>query len=146
MGILTDIRAGLAANLAAITDLQFAPGGQAYMLASPSGPAAHIYPGGGAGPIEYDQAMQRGMDRVPFTVQVMVPLTSDIGAQADLDAYIEPSGSRSVKEALESDRTLGGAADGLRVVSCTGYQQFAFEGRPTLLGAEWHVDVYATGT
>lgn len=146
MGILTDIRAGLAANLAAISDLQLAPGGQGYMLSAPTGPSAHIYPGGGAGPIEYDQAMQRGLDLIPFTVQVFVPLTSDIGAQANLDAYIEPTGTRSVKAALESDVTLGGAADTMRVVACTGYQQFVFEGRPPLLGAEWHVHIYATGS
>jgi hypothetical protein len=140
---LSDVRTALAANLAAIPDMQIVSGG--YMLSTPTPPAAHIYPGGPAGEIVYDLAMGRGLDRVPFTVQVFVSLASEIGGQTNLDEYIEPSGTRSVKAALESDPTLGGAAEDMRVTSCTGYQQFLFDGRPALLGAEWHVDVFVNG-
>lgn len=140
MGILTEVREGLAANLAAITPLQVADGG--YILSSPSPPASEIFPGGPAGSIVYDKAMQRGLDVIPFTVRVYVSLVSEIGGQKNLDEYLEPSGPMSVKAALESDTTLGSAAEDLHVVSCTGYRQFLFEGRPPLLGAEWHVDVY----
>jgi hypothetical protein len=142
MGALTDMREGLRANLATITDLQVS----AYMLSSPTPPSAHVVPGGDAGDIDYDQAMGRGLDLWRFTVQAFVGLPTDQGAQVLLDTFMEPSGPQSVKEALESDCTLGGAADDLHVVSCTGYKQFVFEGRPPLLGAGWHVHVYANGS
>jgi hypothetical protein len=144
VAILSDIRDGLAVNLSGISGLQVPDRG--FILANPTPPAAEIIPGGPAGVIEYDLAFQRGLDKIPFTVRVYVSLTSDIGSQATLDEYIEPSGSRSVKEALESDTTLGGAANDLRVTSCSGPQQFIREGKPPVLGAEWHVDVYANGT
>jgi hypothetical protein len=144
VGTLLDIRTGLAANLGTIDAMQVNDNG--YINASPTPPSAEFFPGGPAGSIVYDRAMGRGLDVTPFTVRVYVSLVSDVGAQVNLDEYIEPSGTRSVKAALESDTTLGGAANDIHVVSCTGYQQFVFEGRPPLLGAEWHVDVYATGT
>lgn len=139
MASLTDIRTGLAANLRAIADLQVS----AYMLSQPTAPSAHVFPGGAAGDIEYHQAMRDGVESWPMTVQVFVALSADIGSQVNLDAYIASSGARSVKAAIEADTTLGGAAQDLIVVSCSGYRQFVFEGRPPLLGAEWHVRIYA---
>lgn len=144
MGILADIREGLAANLAAIPDLQIPERG--YMLSNATPPTSEIFPGGPAGRIEYDRAMGRGLDKIPFTVRVLVALASEIGAQAAMDDYLEPTGARSVRAALSADRTLGGAANSLHVVSCSGPQQFLPEGKPPLLGAEWFVDVYANGS
>ena len=138
---LTQIREGLAANLAALDDVQVSP----YMLANPTPPTVHLYPGGAAGDIEYDLAMRRGLDRWPFTVQAFVGSPSDIGAQVRLDEFIAPSGARSVKTVLEADPTLGGIVGGLQVVSCGGYRLYVFEGRAPVLGAEWHVEVLSTG-
>lgn len=140
------LRAGLAANLATIDGLQE----NAYLLTNPTPPAAEIEPA----PIEYDLAMQRGLDKWQFIVRVFVGMTSDVGAQKRLDTFMQSDGDTSIKAALESDPTLGGAADDLIVTKCSGYKIFAREiatasGRGSaggpLLGAEWTVEVYAEG-
>lgn len=149
MAALTDIREGLAANLRAVlTGVQVIP----YMLASPSPPTVHVYPGGGAELIEYDLAMGRGLDRWMFTVQAFVGTSSDQGAQMKLDEFIASSGPQSVKAAVEADQTLAGALTinpgetPVRVLSCTGYRVYARDGGSPVLGAEWNVQVLATGT
>lgn len=142
MADLAAIRAALADNLDTLTGIQVS----AYMLANPTPPSIHIYPGGPAGDIEYHHAMHGGVELWPFTVEAFVPLGSDIGAQQKLDAFINSTGTQSVKLAIEADRTLGGAAQDLKVVSTGGYQTVVFEGRPPVLRAEWTVHVYATGT
>lgn len=134
---LTEIREGLAANLACIPGLSE----HAYLLSNPTPPRAEIEPG----PIDYDRAFGRGMDEWTLIVRVEVALTSDIGGQKRLDLMLAPSGVFSVKEALESDTTLAGACDDLRVTSCTGYRTFVREGKPSTLGAEWTVQVIAAG-
>jgi hypothetical protein len=73
--------------------------------------------------------MGRGLDKWTFTVQAFVALASDIGAQVKLDAFLAPSGSQSVKAAIEADGTLGGIVADTSVVSCTGYRVYARDGR-----------------
>jgi hypothetical protein len=85
------------------------------------------------------------MDTWTMIVRVFVGVASDIGAQKRLDAMIASSGASSVKQALESDPTLGGTVDDLRVTRCTGYRVFTREGGTGVLGAEWEVEVIATG-
>lgn len=138
MATLEQIREGLKANLAAITGVQVS----AYMLAQPTPPAICVFPG----PIDYDQAMARGVDKWMLTIRAFAGLTSDEGAQIVLDRFLAPSGATSVKQAAESDKTLDGVVASVRVVSCTGYGVYQFEGRPPLLGADWSVEIYATGT
>src|SRR6266508_3862702 len=130
------LREGLAANLTTLPDIQVS----AYMLSSPTPPAAHVV----TGPVAYDMAMGRGLDDLTFRVQVFVGLVSDIGAQQNLDAYLAGSGALSVKQALESDKTLGGAAFGLQVTESTGPQMFTGDSGPVLM-AEWTVLVKAKG-
>ena len=90
--------------------------------------------------------MHRGLDEWTVIVQGFVPFTSDIGAQKQLDAMCAPSGSASVKAALESDRTLGGSVSDLHVIEQSpGAMAFANEGNPMLL-VEWKVQVIATGS
>lgn len=140
MASLAAIREALAAALRTIDDLQVS----AYMLANPTTPSAHVVPGGSAGDIEYHQAFGDGVESWPITVQVFVALSSDIGSQINLDEYIASSGARSVKAAIEADPTLGGAVHDLIVLSCSGYRTFVFEGRPPLLGAEFHIRIQAS--
>lgn len=138
MAKLGKIREGLAANLSTITGLQVSP----VMLATPSPPCAHIFPA----ETEYDLANARGLDRHYLTVQVLVPFTTDVGAQVSLDAYLAGSGPTSFKEAIENDRQLADACDDLRVVSASGYRLITYaEGIPPALGCEWRVEVIAQG-
>lgn len=138
MASLTSIREGLAANLGALEGIQVSP----YMLANPSPPCVHVYPAS----VEYDLAMRRGLDKWTLTVQAFVGLTADIGSQVKLDQFLASSGTQSVKTVLESDQTLGGTVSDVNVVSCTGYRVYVREGGGPVLGAEWVVEVLATGT
>src|SRR5437899_143814 len=133
MADLTAIRQGLAANLAALTGIQVSP----FMLANPTPPAVTLYPAD----VTYDLAMRRGLDRWAFTVQAFVGLTTDIGAQTTLDQFIASSGAQSVKTRIEADQTLGGLVSDVNVVTCTGYRLYLREGAPTVLGAEWRVEI-----
>lgn len=141
---LTQIREGIATNLSAIPDVQVS----AYMLASPTPPAIHVFPGTAAAgeAITYDLAFHRGLDEYHLTIQAFVGAVGDIGAQKLLDGFIAPTGTVSVKAAAESDRTLAGLVGSVHVTSCTGYRTYIAEGRPPVLGCEWAVEVLATGT
>jgi len=134
---LTQIREGLAASLATLDGVQVS----AYMLANPTPPAIHIYPAA----VEYDYTFRRGYDTWTLTVQAFVGYSSDIGAQKKLDAFLAPSGTQSLKQAAEADRTLGGIVESVRVVAATGYHEYAREGGSTVLGAEWQTEIYASG-
>lgn len=135
MADYTAIREALAANLTAVTGLQETP----YMLSRPTPPVAEVVPG----PIEYDQTYGRGEDELRFTVRVMVGKVTDRGSQKRLDRMLAPTGTDSIKTAVESNPTLGGLIDDLHVTGASGYRQFRREGGSPLLGAEWTVRVLA---
>ncbi len=133
--LIADIRAGIAANLATVTDTQIVR----YQLANPSTPSIAVFPA----QTEYNQAMSRGLDKYTFTVQAIVSVAVDENGQQQLDDFLEPSGSTSIRAAVESDRTLGGAVQNLQVTRVSGYTLFGDS--PPVLGAEWTVEVWASG-
>lgn len=134
MGKMADLRTAIAGTLSTLSGVQES----AYMLGNPTPPYAEVQPA----PIEYDLAMQRGLDKWMFIVRVFVGSTGDIGNQELLDTFIEPTGPLSVKTLIEADRTLGGKCDFVHVTGCSGYQLFQsrYTGNP-VLGAEWTVAV-----
>lgn len=136
MAGLSEIRAGLAENLRSIQGIQVSP----WLLSNPTPPAIEIQPG----EIDWDRAMQRGLDELTLTIRAFVAISTDIGAQHRLDELLAPSGPSSVKAAAESDRTLGGLVDDLRVTRCTGYRLFTRDGGVSVLGAEWTVQIFAS--
>lgn len=130
---MAEIRAGLVTNLSAVSGVQWSP----YLLSSPTPPAGHVIPS----EIAYDRTMHRGMDEVRMTVQAFVALGLDRAAQMALDELLAPSGSRSVKTALEADRTLGGKVQDVWVSGMTGYTLVTIPDRGQMLSAEWTVIV-----
>ena len=133
MATVAEIREGLRANLATITGCQVS----AYMLSQPTTPCLYVVPGA----MDFDQAMQRGMDRWTFRVVALAGLASDIGAQKKLDEFLARSGATSVKAAIEADRTLGGVVDHLRVIDYSDYRTYGQPGGQVHLGVEFTVDV-----
>jgi hypothetical protein len=133
------IREGVAANLMEVfgDSWQVSP----YMLSNPTTPSMHTIPD----PVEYDGAMQRGMDTWTLIVQAFVGLASDIAAQMLLDELLEPSGPGSLKAAIEAEPTLGGRVDDLHVTRASGYKVFVLEGRAGVLGCDWEVTIIAKG-
>lgn len=136
MATLAQIREGLRANLASISDVQVS----AYLLSQPTPPCIEIAPAS----VEYDLAMQRGADRWTIVVRAATGLTTDRGAQVNLDELLAPTGARSVKTAIEADSTLGGVVDDLRVTTMRAYRAIPRESGGPLLGAEWDVTVIAS--
>ncbi len=141
---VADIRQGLVTNLRTkfpVGDYQIT----GYILEAPTPPCfdIEIHTDG----IEYDLAAARGYDKWMFTVRALIPKTSDIGSQVTLDNYLESSGGISVKEALESDTTLGGTVDALQVTHASGPRAIGVHSQPTNAyhGCEFTVQILARG-
>ena len=65
----------------------------------------------------FDIDNQRGLDQASVDIFVIVQRISERTGQEKLDNYLAGSGSGSIKTAIESDRTLGGLVNTLRVIS-----------------------------
>ena len=65
----------------------------------------------------FDLNNARGLDQANLDVFVIVQRFSERTGQDKLDTYLAGSGDNSIKAAIESDRTLGGACNTLRVTS-----------------------------
>jgi hypothetical protein len=65
----------------------------------------------------FDINNARGLDQANLDVIVLVQRLAQKSAQTDLDKYLQGSGDYSIKAAIESDLTLGGACSTLRVTS-----------------------------
>lgn len=134
MTTVSEIRTGLATNLATISGLRTS----ATMPDALNPPIAIVVPE----TITFDSAMARGMDEYAFTIMVIVGRADARTSQGEADAYCNPTGSKSIKTAVQSDRTLGGAAQTVRVTSMRNYASIT-AGDVTYLAAEFAVIVYA---
>jgi hypothetical protein len=135
MASVKDMRVAIAKNLATITGLRVTP----YVPDNPNAPAAFIEPQS----INYDLTFHRGLDEFDFDVTLLVQrVTSERVGQDNLDEYVNSSGAKSVKSAIELDRTLGGLVQDCRVTSLSSYGQVSY-GDTTYLGAVFSVKVYS---
>ena len=130
---IADIRAGLAENIATISNLRVA----AEILDNPSPPIAVI----ALNNVSYDLDFNRGMTLYNFTVTLVVGRVAERDAQRKLDAYAG-NGDRSIKTAVQSDRTLGGAAFDVRLSEMSTIGALNL-GEQTYLAADFAVQVYA---
>lgn len=136
---LVQIRAGLKANLAALTT---AGEVKDYLLGNEVPPVVGVV---GPDMTEYDQAMARGLDRWLIVVRALAGSPLDLAKQKRLDAWLAPSGGESIKAAIESDKTLGGIVQNARVVSSTGYREYTLDSGK-VLGCDFTVEIFNTGT
>lgn len=132
MSSLSDIRAGLAAAMGTVEGLRTS----ATVPDSPRPPVAVIFPDR----IVYDLNARRGADTFFFTVMVIVGRADDRAAQNNLDAFIV--GPKSIKGAIEADRTLGGKANTCRVTEMANYASMNV-GDTLYLAASFTVEVVA---
>jgi len=114
MATLGEIRTGLAARLATIAGLR----ASATLPDQINPPVAVVRPV----VVNYDLNANNGLTQYTMVVTVVVSRADGRSAQNALDAYIAPTGSTSVKAAIEADRTLGGKVQTCRVTSVTNYQ------------------------
>lgn len=135
MPTLSELRTGLATNLATIAGLRTS----ATIPDQVTPPIAVVMPN----QITYDTAFARaGGDEYEFIVMVIVGRVDERTAQNRLDAYCSGSGASSVKLAIEKDKTLGGKAFDCRVTTLRNYNQVTV-GDTTYLSGEFVVQVYA---
>jgi len=133
MTSIAQIRDGIAANLTTITGLRTTT----TIPDNPQPPVAIIQPSS----INYDRAFARGLDEYNFVVTLIVGRASERQAQRLLDLYCDGTGSSSVKTAIESNRTLTGLIQDLRVVAMRNYGTISI-GDVTYLAAEFDLVVY----
>jgi len=78
----------------------------------------------------FDIDNARGLDQASVDIFVLVQRISERAGQDKLDELLAGTGPKSIKTAIESDRTLGGLVNTLRVISAesgtylTGDQEF----------------------
>ena len=135
MADIAAIVSGIATNLATIQGLRV----QEQVLDTAPVPVALIGP---PSTVAYDEVMARGADNYTFSVRVLVARADARSGQVTLGEYLSGSGARSVKAAIESDPTLGGAADTCRVTSATGIGIYPY-GDIDYLGADFSLEVIA---
>jgi hypothetical protein len=65
----------------------------------------------------YDINNARGLDQASVDIFVIVQRISERAGQDKLDELLAGTGNKSIKTAIESDRSLGGLVNTLRVIS-----------------------------
>lgn len=65
----------------------------------------------------FDLNNSRGLDQANVDVFVIVQRFAERSGMQNLDKFLSGAGNYSIKQAIESDRTLGGACNTLRVTS-----------------------------
>ena len=129
------IRTGIATNLSTIPGLRTAID----IPDNPSPPIAIVQ----FNRAEYHQDFKNGMTEYSFIVQVIVGRADDRTAQRSLDAYCSSDSASSVKQAVESNRTLSGNAFDCVVTEMSSYGSLLINDT-TYLAAEFAVRVLAS--
>ncbi len=131
---LSDIRAAMGTALSAVPNLRV----RELIPALVTPPMAVVSPSS----IEYDLNAKNGVSRYLFTVTVFVVKADDRAAQLRVDPFVAPTGTGSVKAALEADRTLGGVVNTLRVTDVNNYSS-ADANDVLYLAVDFQVEVFA---
>lgn len=103
---LNDAADGIATNLATITKLNV----HSEVPGKVTTPAAIVFVADGV----YDTEWSDGCEAT-FTVLLLVSRADEKQSQRNLREYLSPTGSQSLKAAIESDDTLGGISQWVQV-------------------------------
>jgi len=131
---ITAIRSGLATNLGTITGLRSGP----TIPDNVNPPYAIIQPSS----VDYHRAFNNALSTYNYTITLVVGRVSERTAQNNLDAYCSPTGSSSIRVAIESDKTLGGIVFDTIVTGMRNYGSVTI-GENTYLAAEFDIAVQA---
>jgi hypothetical protein len=116
MAKLSDIRDGIATRLRTISGLRV----RDYVEGQVEPPMALV---GFPSEIDYDEAMARGMDDHTIPIRVYVASQVNRAANDALEGYLAKTAAddpKSIKAAIEGDRTLGGKVQDCVVRRMTG--------------------------
>ena len=131
---VSQIKTCLAANLATVSGLR----AYAYQPDNVNTPFAWPL----LDSIQYNGAMGGGLITHKFTVSVVVGRSAERTAQTLLDGYLSYAGATSIRQAIESDRTLGGVVQDLIVESANNISTLEANDA-TYLAIDFIVTVYA---
>jgi len=131
---ITSIRSGIATNLATVSGLRTG----ATIPDNVNPPYAIVSPTS----VDYHRAFNNALSTYNFTVTLVVGRVSERTAQNNLDAYCSPTGSKSIRVAIESDKTLGGVVYDTIVTGMRNYGSVVI-GENTYLAAEFDLTVQA---
>jgi hypothetical protein len=126
------IRTGLGTNLATLSGLRIATS----LPEQVNPPQAVI----SLQSVAYDGALRGGLTTYTFMVTVLTGRMSERTAQSILDGYISP-GSGAIKNAIESDKSLGGSAFDVRVEAMSSVGSLSI-GEVNYLAADFTVTAY----
>jgi hypothetical protein len=129
---ITLIRQGLGTNLATIRGLRVAE-----TIPDQVNPPQAVI---SLQSVAYDGALRGGLTTYTFMVTVIVGRMSERTAQRVLDGYISP-GTGAIKDAIESDKSLGGSAFDVRVEAMSSVGSLSI-GEVNYLAADFTVTVY----
>ena len=141
MSVLGDIRAGVMASLSSLT-----VNGDGYLMTTIQAPCFEVdFPDQS---FLYNRTHGRKTNELNLVVRGIVQIGDTTESQKDMDDWLDPTGSSSVKALLEADRTLGGKVDDLFVQSVSAPRRLATPDKPNgqLLMAEWTVSLIVTTT
>ena len=130
---ISSMRTALAANLSSISGIRT----YADIPDNPMMPAAVVQ----LQSVSYDQAFNKGLTEYQYVISAIFGRISTVESQRNLDALIS-TGDRSLKSAVESDRTLAGEAFDVRVSEMTNLTSVTI-GDITYLSADFAVTVFA---
>lgn len=128
---ISDLRAGLVANIQTIPNLRV----YATLPDIVNPPACLV----SLEKISYTQQNRNTMSEYLFKVTVVLGRVVERAAQEALDVLVAPDG---IKDAIESDRSLGGFAFEVYVPELSAYGAVSINGID-YLSAEFSVQVYA---
>lgn len=92
--------------------------------------------------IEFHRAMRGGSSQYSFIIVLVVGRMAQQSGQMRLDEYLAWDGDQSVRQALEADQTLGGAAQTCTVQAARAIQPMPI-GDAAYFGVEFEVEVLA---
>lgn len=140
MADVAAIRSALATRLSTLVGT--AGQSHAYMLDNPTPPTLHVI---GITATDYDVTFGRGGDAITMTIQGVAGSTAGQAAQEQLDAWLDTTGTTSVKAAIESERpsavTLGGIVASCRVTGTTGARITRLLNGTDVWYAEWTLEI-----
>ncbi len=133
MASLSSIRSGLSTRLATISGMSV----YSFVPDSIEPPTAVV---GVMSSVDYDSTMSRGSDLYEIPLYLYVSRVDAELSQDSLDEFLAGSGSKSIKQAIEGDSTLGGVVSSARVVEASNYGVYTINSID-YLGVEFSVEI-----
>lgn len=133
MASLSSIRSGLSTRLATISGMSV----YSFVPDSIEPPTAVV---GVMSSVDYDSTMSRGSDLYEIPLYLYVSRVDAELSQDSLDEFLAGSGSKSIKQAIEGDSTLGGVVSSARVVEASNYGVYTINSID-YLGVEFNVEI-----